>query len=293
MKIRSDQKGFSGVPLLVGLLALVLVGAGGLFVYNKNQDSKQVANISTDTRVETKDLLPADLTGLQPIATIQDKVTLGEGVTILGIELESEGGKLFYKVKLSDNTFLWFDATTGDATTKPNDDADDDQDEASVPKDFSATITLVDARKTAQVLYPDKTIKKIKLESEEGVIVYSVRFTDGTRVDVSATDGSVTRNRVKTDNSGSNKSGSNSGSSNDSSDDNDDSSDDNSASPASSVETVTLAQAQQLAFDAHAGDDTLKKTETETEDGQKVYSFRFTDEKRVDVNAVTGEVITK
>ena len=69
---------------------------------------------------------------------------------------------------------------------------------------------MQDARAKAQAERPGKTITKIELESEEGVIVYSVRFSDGGRVDVSAVDGTIKRVKdASTSNSGSSNNGDN------------------------------------------------------------------------------------
>jgi uncharacterized membrane protein YkoI len=46
---------------------------------------------------------------------------------------------------------------------------------------------------TAQAVFPDKSITKIEVETEEGRTVYSVRFSDGSRVDVDALTGVVVR----------------------------------------------------------------------------------------------------
>jgi uncharacterized membrane protein YkoI len=134
------------------------------------------------------------------------------GASITEIEIENEHGVVLYKVKFSDGSFRLYDAKTGLAFVDTQDEFETDE---SVPAGFVAGITLQQAREIAAVQRPDKTITKIELESEEGKVVYSVRFADGGRVDVNATDGSVVRVRGA-DNSGG-------GSSNDDSSDDDDS----------------------------------------------------------------------
>ncbi|QQG49655.1 MAG: PepSY domain-containing protein [Candidatus Berkelbacteria bacterium] len=62
-----------------------------------------------------------------------------------------------------------------------------------VPDKFIGDITIEQARTIAQNRRPGKTIEKIEQEVEEGVGVYSVRFTDSGRVDVNAVTGEIMR----------------------------------------------------------------------------------------------------
>ncbi len=55
----------------------------------------------------------------------------------------------------------------------------------------STTITAESAITQALTVFPGKTVAKVELEHENTVLVYSVRFSDGSRVDVSATDGTI------------------------------------------------------------------------------------------------------
>lgn len=59
----------------------------------------------------------------------------------------------------------------------------------------SGSITLAQAEAIAQAQFPDKTIVKVETEQEDGSMVFSVRFSDGSRVDVSAT-GQVLRSQA-------------------------------------------------------------------------------------------------
>ena len=64
------------------------------------------------------------------------------------------------------------------------------ENEAALP---SGSITIGQAMATAKAIFPDKTIRKIEIETEDGAIVISVRFTDNSRIDVRAADGQITR----------------------------------------------------------------------------------------------------
>lgn len=289
---KNSQNGFSGVIVLLGILSLVVVGAGGLAVYNNSQNKSQNASISTEDEVEILEMLPTDLAGVQPVSIIQEKVALTDGVTIVSVELESEDGVLFYKVKLSDGSVVYFNALTAEVTTKPSDSDDDESEDGSIPSEFVASVSVDAARKIAQDIFPEKVIHKIKLKLEDGVVVYSIRFQGGARVDVSAVDGTVTRQKEQSSQSDNH-------SSDDSSDDSDsnehseqqdedDDSDDHSSVP-TPAGSISQDQARSIALGMRAG--TIEKVEKETDNGSMVYSFRYTEGGRVDVRASDGKVV--
>ena len=58
--------------------------------------------------------------------------------------------------------------------------------------------TLGEAVTLAEKQFPTKKVEKIEKETEEGVLVWSVRFTDGSRVDVDIATGEITRIKDKT-----------------------------------------------------------------------------------------------
>jgi uncharacterized membrane protein YkoI len=167
---------------------------------------------------EIKDIieLPENLSN---VLGVEEMKTLASsdapaGATITGVEIENEHGAVLYKVKFSDGSFRLYDAVTGLAYVETTDTVETNE---SVPADFVPGVSLQQARDIASAKRPGKTITKIELEMEEGKAVYSVRFSDGGRVDVNASDGSVVRIRQA------NESSTNSSSSDDSGDSNDDS----------------------------------------------------------------------
>ena len=93
----------------------------------------------------------------------------------------------------------------------------------SSPSDTSTTLTADQAVTLAESQFPNKTLKKVETEAEHGVAVFSVRFTDGSRVDVDASTGALVRvqdkavqasgtnNSGRSDNSGHGSSNSGSG----------------------------------------------------------------------------------
>lgn len=108
-------------------------------------------------------------------------------------------------------------------SNRHSDDSDDDNNSLVVVPEGS--VSLEDAKVIALGVYPDKTVKKVEIEHEHGTLVYSVRFSDSSRVDVRASDGAVVRSEVELDED-EDDSSDNSGSHSD--DDSDDSDDDNS-----------------------------------------------------------------
>ncbi len=200
----NKENGFTVPHILLFLLVLGFVGGAGYYVYNQNSSKSSTNSQETQTETKKESTLPTDLTGLKTADEIRTIAGADLGTaTIVSVELEQEDGGLVYKVKLSDGKILFFDAKTGTATTKEKvkddgveNEADDD-DSASIPGGFVAGISVDQAKTTAQGTLPGKTVKKVELEPENGVMVYSVRFTDGSRVDVNATTGAVVRTENK------------------------------------------------------------------------------------------------
>ncbi|MCA9324217.1 PepSY domain-containing protein [Candidatus Saccharibacteria bacterium] len=215
-----------------GGFALLLVVATTAYALDNRNQSLARQNIIEDT-VE----IPQNLDGLLGIDEMRTLAQndAPDGSTIVGVEVENEHGKVLYKVKFSDGSFRLYDAVTGLAFIDTTEGVETSE---SVPAGFVAGITVQQARDTAAAQRPGKTITKIELEVENGVVVYSVRFADGGRVDVNATDSSVVRVRGAdgekvsgSDDDSSDDSSNDDSSSHDSDDDNgSDDSDDNSGS---------------------------------------------------------------
>lgn len=190
--MKSKQTGFAHVTLVLLLVVVAVVGFAGWRVYSSSRQ-KPVASVSEQ---EVEETLPEDLSSLLTI----DKVTelaLAEqpGSQVAVIELEQEGQSLVYKVVLSDGTVFRFNAASGNRLA-----AEYNKEEASdetLPNDFKVSISLVEAVDKAKQTLPGKKVRKVQLEVEDGVVVYSVRFTDGSRVDVNAATGEVVRIKDK------------------------------------------------------------------------------------------------
>ena len=190
-KLIKDQQGVVG-PVEILMIAVIvgLVGFIGWRVYDARTDvSNSAVNPGEVVKIEP---LPNDLSGIidvDRLKTIVDEQA--PGLTIVDLELKNEDGVLVYEAKLSDGSVIVINATDGTYVTKIEDDENDDEE---VPGIQSLKIDFAAALKTALAQH-DGQVRKIELEVEDGVVVYSVRFTDGFRVDINAEDGGVTRTK--------------------------------------------------------------------------------------------------
>jgi uncharacterized membrane protein YkoI len=171
-------------PVIAVLIMVIFVGASSAAVTTSRANNAREAEIE----------IPKDLTAVLSVDDIR-AVALTEvpDGTIVGVELEQDDGVLIYKVKFSDGSFKLYNANTGEIVNKDQLEVDE-----SVPAGFVAAISMQEARTIAQNQQPTKTITKIELEVENGVVVYSVRFSDDSLVEVNATDGSIVK--IKTSN---------------------------------------------------------------------------------------------
>lgn len=197
----NTKPGFVPLLILVGIALVAVVGGGGGY-YLMKQDSKE-AEVKKQAEIESakieSETLPAVTTGLKTVEEIRAIAEpLAGKAKIINIELENEDAGMVYRVKLSDGKVLFFNAKTGVQITDPSKDDEDIAEDKTkteetdeIPDKFVAKITLAEARTIAENRRPGKSVKKIELEMEEGVGVYSVRFTDSGRVDVNAQTGAI------------------------------------------------------------------------------------------------------
>jgi uncharacterized membrane protein YkoI len=281
--MNKKESGIAFLPVLVVLLVAVIAVA----FWTVSSNKKTVNNENTAATAQSA--LPesfAEVIEPKEVKTYLERLQLS--TQIVSIELVTQGEKLVYKVTLSDGKKVTLDAKSGvqvgdilQVTQQATDDT---------VIDASNVIPIDVARKAAQAARPDKTIRKIELETEDGILVYSVRFTDGSRVDIHATTGEVVLSKTeekKTDDkstSDSSNSGSNSGST-------DTKKPEDSSAPQSTESAgISTDQARAAAQKALPGL-TIEKVESETEEGVAVWSVRFTDGSRVDVRKSDGVVV--
>lgn len=137
------------------------------------------------------------------------------------------------------------------------------ENESALPADLATSLSIDDIRAIALSEVPSGSITGIELEQEDGVLIYKVKFSDGsTRLYNANTGELVNKNEFETDET----------------------------VPSGYVPGITLQEARTIAQNQRPGK-TITKIELEVEEGVVVYSVRFSDEGRVDVNADTGAVV--
>jgi uncharacterized membrane protein YkoI len=157
---------------------------------------------------------------------------------------------------------LVFVGTTSAAVTSSRLNQQREQ-ESALPADLAATLSVDDIRAIALAEVPSGSITGIELEQEDGVLLYKVKFSDGSFRLYNANTGElVNKDEFETDET----------------------------VPSGYVPGITLQEARTIAQNQRPGK-TITKIELEVENGVVVYSVRFSDEGRVDVNADNGAVV--
>lgn len=192
---KQSQLGMVGhIEILVLLVVVGVVGFAGWRIMSNSNNPATETPLTSVSNQEVIQELPTDLTDIKSIEEIKTlAVSDSTTAAIVGVELEIEEGKPVYVVHFSDGSTQAFDAKSG-AKLQISDNRNDDIDDTkTLPAGFVAGISIQDAVNAAKAEQPNATVKKVELEIEDGIVVYSVRFKNGGRVDVNAADGSVVR----------------------------------------------------------------------------------------------------
>lgn len=135
-----------------------------------------------------------------------------------------------------------------------------------LPQNLGNVLGLDEMRTLAEKDIPaGATIVKVEIENEHGVVLYKVKFSDGSYRLYDATTGLAyveTGSGIETDES----------------------------VPSGFVAGITVQQARDTASAQRPGK-VITKIELEVEEGKVVYSVRFSDNGRVDVDASNGSVV--
>lgn len=190
MSKHADQRGFTVVEVGIVIAVVVVIGALGWKFYEAKFGGDQVSSVNE--RSSNIDITPDTLTDLADIEQIQQEAVGDKsGITVVHIELEQkDDGTLVYKVQLSDGTVTVYNAKTGVFVKTV---MDSEKTSESLPVNFTSGISFTRALEIARGEKPDSKVYKIELEQEDGIVVYSVRFSDKARVDVNALDGAIVR----------------------------------------------------------------------------------------------------
>lgn len=194
-----DNKGFGHVEIIVAALVLVTIGTIGTISYNRMQKNKDVASLSSlePISADAKDLISVDK--IKEIAALKQ-----DSPSVTGLELAQKDGVLVYEIKLSNGKVLVLNAKTG-AEVSFKDVTDEDI--AEISSDIKVTVGFEKVLQLVSAQYPGKQIAKIELEFEDGILLYKVKFKDGSRILVSSADGSVINAKNKSDSNGDTKGG--------------------------------------------------------------------------------------
>lgn len=184
---------------IVIITVAALLVAGGLTTYALNQNNTtDNANVATQESTDIAAPLPTnDLLSIDQIAELDQVKQSPSG--IVSIELEEEHGAYYYKVLFEDTTERFFSAKTGEEVPKAkvefggSSKSADSTDSTNTAINHSAAIGFAKAREIALGRVPGGVIEKIETGLEDGIEVYSVRFTNDARVDVNAANGNVVR----------------------------------------------------------------------------------------------------
>ena len=192
MNTHSAQRGFSVIELGIIVVVVAVVGLLGWKFYDAQQAKK--ASVSNVADTPSVDMVPAELNELADVQAMQkDAIADKQGVTVIHVELEETTDGMLYKAELSDGTVTVYNARTGKRISSST--VAQKTSEA-LPVGTAPAISFSKALEIAKAEKPTSKVYKIELEEEGGVLVYSVRFSDKARVDVSAVDGSIVRTKA-------------------------------------------------------------------------------------------------
>lgn len=137
-----------------------------------------------------------------------------------------------------------------------------------IPTNIETLKTISEIQTAVETDAGDTTVAGIELEFEDGVLVYVVHLSDGTVLAYDATTGIAVVIE----------------------DDDDDEFEDGDQLPANFSPSISLGEALEIARGQRPGID-IEKVEIELEHGEIVYSVRFVDDGRVDINTEDGSIV--
>lgn len=187
MNFRKNQNGMIGPLEIVAVVAVLAIVGFVVFRVTRGSTNKLASQGLTEELASVEELTVVDINTLEEMEALAGS-ELGTA-SIVGYELDQDGTDILYKLRLSDGRVLVFNATSGAFIESEEGESESE----AVPNGFVAGVSLKEAISIAQAERPGKTVAKVEFEVEDGVGVYSVRFTDSGRVDVSAAGGAVVK----------------------------------------------------------------------------------------------------
>ncbi len=209
---------------------------------------------------------PAPAVTVVPAITANQAVSaaraaLNTAAALREVELETEHGVQTYKVKFAYGSSAVVNAATGAIISIRVGGV------TPIPTPVvTTTITAEQAVVAARIaLSTTASVREVETEREHGVVVFSIKFADGSRAVVDATTGAVISSRVGRI----------------------------PPTPGPAITTtITMDQAVIAARAALSTTAPLREVETEREHGVVVFSIKFADGSRAVIDATTGAVIS-
>ena len=189
--LKSPKKSINPMAWFIG--AIIIVGLGWLLwqAFQKDDTSTQQQQTTSSSATETS--LTPQSTEIKSIDEILTLTAQQDATAIFaGVEFATEDGVDVYKVTTKTGLVYIFDANTGELIKQEQ---STETREGEIPTDFSTNITFEQAIAIAQAKFPNSQVEKVELENEHGALIFSVRFTDESRVDINAITGEITRTK--------------------------------------------------------------------------------------------------
>lgn len=171
--------------LLAAGLFVAIVGINVYTYQQHSKDNEQLSSLAAESPLSTSS--PSAVLPVEQVKSLAAREA--PHTAVAKIELTNKDQKLVYIVSLANKTQLVLDAATGaklanaPSATKPAKD--------SLPADLKPSINFLGARDIALTHKPAGVINKIELEPVGNQAVYKVYFSDGSKLDIGATDGAV------------------------------------------------------------------------------------------------------
>lgn len=190
-KTSHPESGIAHIGFIIVVAAVVTFGG---FAYWRVSNSNKTQYHGSDTsEVQESQLLPESIDQIKSLDEIQQIASSGTATDIISFVLETDDGVLIYKVKTSDGRELKIDASTGAVISESTFEVGDDE---KLPAGVSIALSPSEAYKLAIAQY-NKRVKKIELEIEDTKAVYKIEFSDGSKIELNASNGAVVKSQIR------------------------------------------------------------------------------------------------
>lgn len=196
------KRNLSGAKIIGTVVVVVIAFIIGVDAYifkqiGNTKNESATSREDSQTGSSLQESLPANLLTIEQVKALATQEASNNPVA--SIELEKEDSVHLYKVSLADGQTIFFNAETG---AKVKDTPATEAPAAAVlPDNLPKNIDFKKVQEIAQAKNPHAVIRKIEVEQQGDITVFSVQFKDGSRLDINATDGSIIRTEAAKDKS--------------------------------------------------------------------------------------------